>query len=89
MTTDEERLLDPSALLGLYRFEAKSQTALLGRPSMEVIPRRRLGVHGHEFGPLSDELALIVDEERGVLPRLAVIVDVDAQLPDGDCRLRR
>lgn len=75
MTTDEERLLDPSALLGLYRFETKSQTALLGRPSMEVIARRRLGVHGHEFGPLSDELALIVDDERGVLLRLAVVVE--------------
>jgi hypothetical protein len=75
MTTDEECLLDPSALLGVYRFETKSQTALLGRPSMEVIARRRLGVHGHGFGLLSDELALVVDEERGVLLRLAVIVE--------------
>jgi hypothetical protein len=75
MTTDEERLLDPSVLLGVYRFEMKSPAALLGRPSIEVIARRRLGVHGHEFGLLGDELQLVVDEERGVLLRLAVIVE--------------
>jgi outer membrane lipoprotein-sorting protein len=75
MTTDEERLLDPSALLGIYRFETGSPTVLLGRPSIEVTARRRVGVHGHEFGPLSDELELVVDEERGVLLRLAVIVE--------------
>ena len=75
MTTDEERLLDPSALLGVYRFETKSQTTLLGRPGIEVIAHRRVGIHGHEFGPLGDELALVVDEERGVLLRSAVIVE--------------
>ena len=74
MTTDEERLPDPSALLGVYRFETRSPTTSLGRPSIEVIARRRLGVFFQEFGPLSDELNLLVDQERGVLLRSAVMV---------------
>ena len=75
MTTDEERLLDPSSLLGVYRFEITGETTRLGRPAVEVRARRRLGAHAHEFGPLSDELALVVDIERGVLLRVAVVVE--------------
>src|SRR6185503_10137780 len=51
MTTDEERLPDPSALLGVYRFETRSPTTSLGRPSIEVIGRRRLGVFFQEVWP--------------------------------------
>jgi hypothetical protein len=75
MTTDEERLLDPSALLGVYRFETRAPTTLLGRPGLEVTAQRRLGTHQHDFGLLDDELALVVDEERGVLLRAAVVVE--------------
>jgi hypothetical protein len=75
MTTEEERLLDPSALLGAYRLETRSQTTLLGRSGLEVTAQRRLGAHAHDFGLLDDELALVVDVERGVLLRAAVVVE--------------
>jgi hypothetical protein len=75
MTTDEERLLDPSPLLGVYRFELRSPTTLLGRRALEVTAQRRLGARERDFGPFDDDLALVVDEERGVLLRLAVVVE--------------
>lgn len=37
--------------------------------------KRRSAEGGHDFGPLADELDLIVDRERGVLLRVAVVVD--------------
>jgi hypothetical protein len=75
MTVSEELLLDPSPLLGAYMFGIGSPTTLIGRRGVEVVARRRVNAHPHEFGPLSSELALIVDEERGILLRSAVVVD--------------
>jgi outer membrane lipoprotein-sorting protein len=75
MSTEEERLLDPSALLGAYRFDVSGETAVLDRAAVEVAATRRLGVHAHDFGLLAEELALLVDNERGVLLRVAVIVE--------------
>jgi hypothetical protein len=77
MTASEERLLDPSPLLGTYRFDIGSPTMLIGRRGIEAAAHRRLGAHPDEFGPLADELALVVDEERGVLLRAAVVVESD------------
>jgi hypothetical protein len=68
-------MLDPSPLLGVYRFEIGSTTTVIGRRGINVAARRRSGFHAHEFGPLSETLALIVDEERGVLLRQGVIVE--------------
>jgi hypothetical protein len=70
----EERLLDPAPLLGEYRFEIGGETSRLGRAAVEVIAKRRAGAHPHDFGGLADELALVVDRERGVLLRVAVVV---------------
>lgn len=75
MTTNEERLLDPAPLLGIYTFEIGSPTTFAGRPGLEVIAHRRIAAQAHEFGPLGDELSIIVDEERGVLLRTAVVVE--------------
>jgi outer membrane lipoprotein-sorting protein len=75
MTTDEEWLLDPSGLLGAYRFEVETQTTFLARPGIDVVARRRLGASWHEFGPLAEVLRLVVDEERGILLRMGVVVD--------------
>src|SRR5436190_7726206 len=75
MTTAEELLLDPSPLLGTYMFEIRGSTSLLDREGCSVAASRRYGAHTHAFGPLSDELALVVDEQRGVLLRAAVAVD--------------
>jgi hypothetical protein len=75
MTTDSERLVDPSPLLGAYRFELGPATARQGRRAVEVTASRRSGSHAHWFGRLSDQLALVVDAERGVLLRAAVVVE--------------
>jgi outer membrane lipoprotein-sorting protein len=75
MSTEEERLLGPSALLGAYRFDVTGETAVLDRAAVEVAATRRVGVHAHDFGLLAEELALLVDNERGVLLRVAVIVE--------------
>jgi hypothetical protein len=77
MTTDSERLVDPSPLLGVYRFELGPPTTWQGRRAVEVTASRRSGSHPNEFGPLGDHLALVVDEERGVLLRAAVVVEVE------------
>jgi hypothetical protein len=74
MSIEEERLLDPSPMLGTYRFDVSGTTAVLDRAAVEVVATRRIGGHYRDFGPLADELALLVDNERGVL-RVAVIVE--------------
>jgi hypothetical protein len=75
MTTPDELLLDPSPLLGSYRFEIRGATSLLDRAGCSVAASRRVGVRAHAFGYFSDELAFVVDEQRGVLLRLAAVVD--------------
>jgi hypothetical protein len=75
MTTGHELLVDPSPLLGVYRFELGAPTTWQGRHAVEVTASRRSGSHPHGFGPFGDELALVVDEERGVLLRAAVVVE--------------
>jgi hypothetical protein len=75
VTTAEELLLDPSALLGSYRFEVRGATSLLDRAGCSVAGSRRFGAHAHAFGHFSDELAFVVDEQRGVLLRVAAVVD--------------
>jgi hypothetical protein len=75
MTTPEELLLDPSPLLGSYRFEIRGATSLLDRAACSVAASRRPGERAHAFGYFSDELAFVVDEQRGVLLRLAAVVD--------------
>ena len=75
MSTEEERLLDPSALLGTYRFDVTGETTVLDRAAVQVVATRRVGAHSHDFGLLAEELALLVDDERGVLLRVAVIVE--------------
>ena len=75
LTTAEELLLDPSALLGSYRFEVRGATSLLDRAGCSVAGSRRFGAHAHAFGHFSDELAFVVDEQRGVLLRVAAVVD--------------
>jgi len=75
MTIGEELLLDPSPLLGSYTFEIRGETFLLGRAGRSVTASRRFGAQAHAFGQFSDELALVVDEERGILLRVAVLVD--------------
>jgi hypothetical protein len=77
MSIDEERLLDPAPLLGLYRFAIEGMAVALGREAVHVRAKRRSAVRAHDFGPLADELDLIVDRERGVLLRVAVVVDGD------------
>jgi outer membrane lipoprotein-sorting protein len=78
MTTREERLLDPSPLLGVYRFEVGSSTTTAGRQGVEIVAKRRAGANADEFAHVArltdHELALVVDEERGVLMRVATIV---------------
>jgi hypothetical protein len=75
MSIDEERLLDPAPLLGLYCFAIGEETVRLGREAVHVAAKRRSTERGHDFGPLADELDLIVDCERGVLLRVGVVVD--------------
>ena len=75
MTTSEELLLDPSPLLGSYRFEIRGPMSLLDRSGWSVMGSRRLGPLAHHFGHFSDELAFVVDEQRGVLLRVAAVVD--------------
>jgi hypothetical protein len=75
MTTAEELLLDPSPLLGDYRFEIGGAIDRHNRSALEVRASRRPGTHPHGFGPLSEQLALVVDQDRGVLLRAAVVVD--------------
>ena len=75
MSTTEERLLDPAPLLGEYRFDISGETTMLGRAAVVVQARRRSGSRSHDFGPLADELAVVVDRERGVLLRVAVMVE--------------
>ena len=74
MSMQEERLLDPAPLLGEYRFEISGETSRLGRAAFEVMAKRRVGARPHDFGALAEELALVVDRERGVLLRVAVVV---------------
>jgi outer membrane lipoprotein-sorting protein len=47
---------------------------------VHVRAKRRSAERGHDFGPLADELDLIVDRERGVLLRVAVVVVDDEEL---------
>lgn len=75
MTASEELLIDPSPLLADYRFDIGSAATLIGRRGIEIAAHRRVGAHSHDFGLLGDELALVVDEERGVLLRSAVVVE--------------
>ena len=75
MTTAVELLLDPSPLLGAYTFEIRGATSLLDREAWSVAGSRRFGVHAHHFGHFSDELTLVVDQQRGVLLRVASVVD--------------
>jgi hypothetical protein len=75
MTTAVELLLDPSRLLGDYRFEIGAPTTWHKRRALEVTASSRPGARPGIFGPLSDQLALVVDEDRGVLLRAAVVVD--------------
>lgn len=75
MSTSEELLLDPSPLLAAYRFEIGSSATLVGRPGIEIAARRRPGADRHGLGPLADDMALLIDEERGVLLRSAIVVD--------------
>lgn len=75
MTTAVELLLDPSRLLGDYRFEIGAPTTWHKRRALEVTASSRPGARPGMFGPLSDQLALVVDEDRGVLLRAAVVVD--------------
>lgn len=75
MTTDEELLFDPSPLLGTYTFAVQGATRSLHRAAWSVAASRRFAAHEHRFGPLSDELSLVVDEQHGVLLRVGVIVD--------------
>jgi hypothetical protein len=75
MTTSEELSLDPSALLAAYRFEIGPEATLVGRRGIEIAAQRRVGAHRHAYGLLGDELALVIDEERGVLLRSAVVVE--------------
>jgi len=74
MTTDEERLPDPSALLGVYRFATRYRP----HPSEDQASKSsRVGgsaSSSKKFGPLSDELSLLVDKELGVPLRSAVMV---------------
>jgi outer membrane lipoprotein-sorting protein len=75
MSTDEERLLDPAPLLGAYRFMLGHSTERLGRPAIVVEASRRSEVEFRAFGPLADRLRLVLDQERGILLRAAVIAE--------------
>jgi hypothetical protein len=75
MTIDEELLLDPSPLLGTYTFEVGGATTFLDRAAWAVVASRRFATQTHAFGRLSDQLSLLVDDERGILLRVAVVVD--------------
>jgi hypothetical protein len=75
MTKAEELLLDPSPLLGDYRFDIGAPTTWYERRALEVTASRRPGARPGMFGPLSDQLALVVDEDHSVLLRAAVVVD--------------
>ncbi len=77
MTTDEERLLDPSALLGAYRFTLGSPIVQLNRQAIAVEATRRPGADFHGFGLLAERVKLVVDEERGTLLRVAVVCEDD------------
>jgi hypothetical protein len=59
MRAGEEVMLDPSPLLGVYRFDLRAAT---------------MRNDGRVVDLLSDQLALAVDEDRGVLLRAAVLV---------------
>jgi hypothetical protein len=41
-------------------------TAFADRAAWSVAASRRFAAHTHAFGPLADELALVVDEQRAV-----------------------
>jgi hypothetical protein len=75
LSTVEERLLDPSPLLGVYRLEPRAPITRLGRRGRQVSAQRRFAFGDRAFGPLDEDLALVVDEERGVLLRAAVVVE--------------
>ena len=75
MTVSEELVLDPAPLLGTYKFEIGSLTTLIGRHGIEVAAHQRVNAQPHLFGPLSGDLHLVIDEERGVLLRSAVVVE--------------
>jgi hypothetical protein len=75
MTIDEGRLLDPSPLLGMYTFEVGGATTFLDRAAWAVVASRRFAAQTHAFGLPSDQLSLVVDDERGILLRVSVVVD--------------
>jgi hypothetical protein len=75
MTTAEELLLDPSPLLGSCRFEIRGATSVLDRAGCSVTASRRVGARPRTFGRFSDELAFVVDQQRGVLLRVAAVAD--------------
>jgi hypothetical protein len=74
-TAPEEPLLDPALLLGAFRFEPGEDATAVGRPAVHVRVRRRPGNHAHVFGPMADELELVVDRERGLLLRVSALLD--------------
>jgi hypothetical protein len=74
MTIDEELLLDPSPLLGTYTFEVRGATTFLDRAVWAVVALRRFAAQTHALGLLSDQLSLLVDDERGIVLRVAVVV---------------
>jgi hypothetical protein len=75
MTIDEGLLLDPSPLLGMYTFEVGGATTVLDRAAWAVVASRRFAAQTHAFGLPSDQLSLVVDDERGILLRVSVVVD--------------
>jgi hypothetical protein len=75
MTAFEEVLLDPSPLLGVYRFELGLTTRRLNRRAVEVTALRRPGTQRFQLASLSDHLVLVVDRERGVLLHASLVVD--------------
>jgi hypothetical protein len=83
-----ELLFDPSPLLGDYRFEIGAPTMHHNRRALEVAASSRPGARPHGFGPLSDQLALLVDEDRGVLLRAAVVVDGEELLTSEVAEIR-
>ncbi|HYJ50564.1 MAG TPA: hypothetical protein VEX12_11670, partial [Microbacterium sp.] len=73
LTTAEERLLDPAPLLGAFHFQPCGDASWLGRGAISVQATPRTGGQTHDFGPVTDELDLLVDRERGVLLKLSTL----------------
>ena len=68
-------LLDPAWLLGGFRLERTGEGEVAGRRALLLRGRRRGSAFHGEIHPGIDEIALAVDVERGVLLRLAQLVD--------------